>query len=188
VWFAHLTTADDSEVQALYETGAGMAHCPQANARLGSGIAPADKLSRLGGAVSLAVDGAAANEAADMISALYTAFSVHRAAKGAGALDPDTAMSWATSGGARVLGLDAVGLIEVGKSADIVLFDVSNPRYLGQHDPLAGPVISGGQAHVRASFVAGREIVRDGRLPWLDMEQLVADANAVVARLGAAIA
>lgn len=183
VWFAHLVTADESEVRLLYETGAGMAHCPQANARLGSGIAPADMLSKLGGHVSLAVDGAAANEAADMISALYSAFSIHRAAKGAAALDAETALEWATAGGAKILGLDSVGTIQVGKSADIVLYDLTAPRYLGQLDPLIGPIVSAGDANVRHSFVRGREIVRDGKLPWLDMEKLAADAARVTARI-----
>ncbi|MFN3889557.1 MAG: amidohydrolase family protein [Beijerinckiaceae bacterium] len=188
VWFAHLTTMDDSEVRALYETGTGMAHCPQANARLGSGVAPADKLSRLGGNVSLAVDGAAANEAADMASALYAAFTVHRATKGAGAVAADEILRWATAGGAKVLGIDSAGTLEPGKSADITIFDLTNPRYLGQHDCYASPVISGGQAQVRHSFVQGREIVRDGKLPWLDMEQLAADANRIVARMAAQVA
>ena len=85
-----------------------MAHCPQANARLGSGVAPADALHALGGVVSLAVDGAAANEAADMGAALYAAFTLHRATKGAGATRRDRA-DWATAGGARVLGLHAIG-------------------------------------------------------------------------------
>jgi cytosine/adenosine deaminase-related metal-dependent hydrolase len=188
VWFAHLTTMDDSEVRALYETGTGMAHCPQANARLGSGVAPADKLSRMGSNVSLAVDGAAANEAADMVSALYAAFTVHRATKGAGAVAADEILRWGTAGGAKVLGLDAVGTIEPGKSADIAIFELNNPRYLGQHDVIASPVISGGQAQVRHSFVQGREIVRDGKLPWLDMDQLAADANRIVARMAAQVA
>ncbi|MFD2237429.1 amidohydrolase family protein [Aureimonas populi] len=98
VFFAHLVECDASEVALLAETGTGMAHCPQANARLGSGVAPADLLSRQGGRVSLAVDGAAANEAADMASALYAAFTLHRAAKGPGALSVEEAMGWASAG------------------------------------------------------------------------------------------
>lgn len=185
VWFAHLTTCDDSEVRMLFESGTGMAHCPQANARLGSGIAPADKLSALGGHVSLAVDGASANEAADMISAIYTAFSVHRAAKGVSSVSVEDLMSWATLGGAKVLGLEATGSIEPGKSADIVLFDTSAPRFLGQHDQLAGPVISGGQALVRRSYVRGRELVRDGAIAGLDLEELAGKAARVVDRMSA---
>jgi len=183
VWFAHLVTCDPEEVRMLHQSGAGMAHCPQENARLGSGVAPADMLAELGGAVSLAVDGAAGNEAADMITALYSAFTIHRAVKGAGALTAERALSWATAGGARVLGLDATGVIAPGKAADLVLFETHSPRYFGQHDPLIGPIVSGGEPKIRRSYVAGREIVRDGKIPWLDMEKLAADADRVVRRL-----
>ena len=179
VWFAHLVECDEAEVRLLAETGTGMAHCPQANARLGSGIAPADLLHELGGTVSLAVDGAAANEAADMGSALYSAFLLHRAAKGVGAVMPETVLHWATAGGARVLGLDATGSLEPGKAADIAVFDLSEPRCLGQHDQMVSPVISGG-AKVRHSFVAGRTIVENGRIPWLDMAELAEDAKIAV--------
>ena len=186
VWFAHLTTCDDNEVSLLAQTGAGMAHCPQPNARLGSGIAPAAKLSRMGGRVSIGVDGASANEAADMISAIYAAFTVNRAAHGANAVTAEELVSWATRGGADILGFDTLGVIAPGRPADIVLFDLNAPRYFGQHDALIGPFISGGQAHVRRSYVAGREIVRDGKLPWLDMEKLGADAARVVKRMAQA--
>ncbi|MFD2271550.1 amidohydrolase family protein [Undibacterium arcticum] len=48
-----------------------MAHCPQSNARLADGIASAPALDRLGAAVSIGVDGAASNEAADMLSEVH---------------------------------------------------------------------------------------------------------------------
>ena len=183
VWFAHLVEADAAEVRLLAETGTGMAHCPQANARLGSGIAPAEALSRAGGVVSLAVDGAAANEAADMGSALYAAFMLHRAVKGADAVTAEELARWATSGGAAVLGLPAVGTIAPGQAADLVLFDLDAPRWFGAHDVLVAPLVSGGGLRVRRSWVGGREVVRDGALPWLDMEKLRADAARVVAQL-----
>lgn len=183
VWFAHLVEADAEEVALLAETGTGMAHCPQANGRLGSGLAPAPMLSRAGGTVAMAVDGAAANEAADMGSALYAAFMLHRTAGGADAVLVEELMHWATAGGAAVLGLPAIGTLEPGKAADLVLFDLNNPRWFGLHDPLLAPVIGAGQLTVRRAFVAGREIVRDGALPWLDMENLRADAARLTAHL-----
>lgn len=183
VFFAHLVDCDPSEVRVLAETGTGMAHCPQANARLGSGVAPAAALSDFGGNVSLAVDGAAANEAADMISALYAGFTVHRASHGAAAVTAETLLHWATEGGAKVLGLPAIGTIEPGKAADLVLFDISHPRYMGQHDRVIGPIISGGAAEIRHSFVAGKPLVENGTLPWLDLEQLGADAARITRRI-----
>lgn len=183
VWFAHLVKCDADEVALLAETGTGMAHCPQANARLGSGIAPADQLHNLGGNVSLAVDGAAANEAADMVSAMYAAFTHHRAAKSSLDITAETVLQWATSGGAKSLGLDAIGTIEVGKVADIGLFELNSPRYFGQHDRIISPIVSGGEARIRQSFVAGKAVVKNASLDWLDIEQLAHDAQQVVKRM-----
>ena len=41
-------------------------------------------------------------------------------------------------------------------------------------------VISGGDMRVRASFVAGRPLVENGRIPWLDLDALGAEALAAV--------
>ncbi|WP_238365858.1 amidohydrolase family protein [Mesobacterium pallidum] len=184
VWFAHLVEADAAEVALLHETGTGMAHCPQANARLGSGVAPADALQALGGKVGLAVDGAGANEAADMGAAMYAAFSLHRATKGVGATRAETVLHWATQGAASVLGYDKLGVIAPGMAADLVVYDISAPRNLGLHDPALAPVVTGA-AVVRHSFVAGKPVVRDGKLPGCDLGQLAEDAARVVAKLKA---
>ncbi|GAB2186121.1 amidohydrolase family protein [Roseibium sp. LAB1] len=182
VWFAHLVECDRDEVRVLAETGTGMAHCPQANARLGSGIAPADALHHAGGHVSLAVDGAGANEAADMGAALYSAFALHRAAKGVQSVRAETLLNWAAEGGAKVLGFEETGVLHPGMIADIAIFDISAPRNLGLHDPALAPVLTGA-ATLRHSFVGGRQIVRDGTIPGLDLAGLGADARRVTRQL-----
>jgi cytosine/adenosine deaminase-related metal-dependent hydrolase len=176
---------DDDEIRLLAETGTGMAHCPQSNCRLGSGIAPAERLAALGGNVSLAVDGAASNESADMISEMNTAWHIHRAAKGAAALSIEEVVRWGSANGARVLGFEHAGVIAPGKLADIAVFELSHPRYFGLHDPLLGPVAAGGSAHLRHLIIGGRVVVDDGAIPGLDLEQLRYDASRVVARLAA---
>lgn len=185
VWFAHLVKCDAAELDLLAQTGTAMAHCPQANARLGSGIAPAPMFHRRGGIVSLAVDGTGATEAGDMAQAIYSAFTIHRAHGGSDATTAETVLHWATDGGARALGLNGVGTLQIGKAADILLLDLDQPRYFGQHDPAIGPMISAGTFSVRRSFVGGRPIVIDGKVPGLDLEQLRADAFRVVRQLSA---
>ncbi len=44
-WYAHLVKLDASEIDLLAATGTGIAHCPQSNGRLGSGIAPVRELA-----------------------------------------------------------------------------------------------------------------------------------------------
>jgi cytosine/adenosine deaminase-related metal-dependent hydrolase len=89
-------------------------------------------------------------------------------------------MNWATDGGARALGFDGIGTLEIGKAADVVIMGLDHPRYFGQHDLTISPIISGGELHVRHSFVGGKPVVVDGAVPWLDMAQLGADATNVV--------
>jgi cytosine/adenosine deaminase-related metal-dependent hydrolase len=185
VWFAHLVHVDDEEVAMLAETGTGMAHCPQSNCRLGSGIAPAEKIAALGGAVSLAVDGAASNESADMISEMNSAWHTHRATKGAAATTVEDVVRWASAGGARVLGFEDAGVLAPGKLADIAIFDLSHPRYFGLHDPLLGPVAGAGTVHLRHLLVGGRRVVDNGNIPGIDLAKLRHDAARVVSRLAA---
>jgi len=188
VWYAHLVKLDADEIALLGKTRTGIAHCPQSNGRLGSGIAPVRALEAAGAQVSIGVDGAASNEAADMISETHAAWlmararggqdalALHRGGQGEGdaaATTVEDVVRWGTAGGAAVLGLGAVGTLQPGQAADFSLYGLDrDPRYFGLHDPAIGPVASGGTADLRYLFVAGREVVRDGRIPQLDVLEL----------------
>jgi 8-oxoguanine deaminase len=180
VWYAHLVHLNAQEVKRLADTGTGMAHCPQSNCRLGSGVAPAPALMAQGGAVSLAVDGAASNEAADMINEAHTAWMVHRAEHGAAAITAEDVIHVGTAGGARVMRMPGVGTLEVGKAADLAVYSLDHPRYFGLHDVAVGPVVAGGAAHLKAVLVHGKVVVRDNAIPGLDMQELRRDAQALV--------
>lgn len=203
VWFAHLVKLDDDEIALLGQTQTGIAHCPQSNGRLGSGIAPVRALERAGANVSIGVDGAASNEAADMLSEVHAAWlmqrarageaalAVHRGGRGedeaAAAATVEDVVRWATAGGAKVLGMPAIGTLEPGQAADIAIYALDrDPRYFGLHDPAIGPVASGGAAHLKALLVAGREVVRDGAVAGLDMRELASSARSAVRQLVAA--
>lgn len=200
VWFAHLVKLDADEIGLLGATHTGIAHCPQSNGRLASGIAPVRELEAAGATVSIGVDGAASNEAADMLSETHAAWLMQRAKAGEAALahhrggqgENDAAAAatvedvvrWGTAGGASVLGLSAVGTLAVGQAADIAVYRLDrDPRYFGLHDPAVGPVASGGAAHLATLLVGGREIVREGAIPGLDLAELGAQARAAVKKL-----
>ena len=185
VWFAHMVHLDDAELRLCAATGTGIAHCPQSNARLGSGIARIPEALALGVPVSLAVDGAASNEAADMASEAHACWLVHRARPGpfggnAAAMTVEDVVHVGTAGGARVLGLDGTGTLEVGKAADLAVYDLDQPRHFGLHDPAIAPVASGGRPTLRALLVHGRIVVENDAIPGLDMAQLRRDAEAFV--------
>lgn len=192
VWFAHLVKLLPEEIQILGQTKTGVAHCPQSNARLGSGIADLVSLEKAGMTISIGVDGAASNEAADMLSETHAAWLLQRARKGmlakpqyeggmfeggADAASIEDIIRWGTVGGAKVLGLDQVGTIEIGQQADLVLYRLDDPRYLGLHDMAIGPIASGGRAHIKAMFIAGKMVIENDQIPDLDMMELASQAK-----------
>lgn len=198
VWFAHLVKLDAEEIQLLGASGTGIAHCPQSNGRLGSGIADVVAMEAAGMQVSIGVDGAASNEACDMISETHAAWLMQRAKAGerarpcyaggdeeggAHAATVEDVVRWGTAGGARVLGLDAVGSLQVGMAADLAIYRLDQPRYFGLHDPAIGPVVGGGRPTLRALLVGGRLTVDNDQLPDLDLAELGAQARDAVRRL-----
>ena len=199
VFFAHMVHLHEAEMRVLAATGTGISHCPQSNSRLGSGVAPAPALDRMGVPVSIGVDGAASNEAADMISEAHHCWLVHRshagaAARprpaGAGEAGADTStvedvIRWGSANGARVLGFDGVGEIAPGMAADLVVYSLDDPRYFGLHDPAIGPVVAGGRPRVRWMLVDGKVVIEDDQLPGVDMAELAVRSREAVAKLAA---
>ncbi|GIZ50513.1 amidohydrolase family protein [Noviherbaspirillum aridicola] len=201
VWFAHLVKLDEEEIRLLGITGTGVAHCPQSNGRLGSGIAPVRALEDAGVAVSIGVDGAASNEAADMISETHAAWLMQRSrggerAKptyaggreegGAAHASVEDVVRWGTTGGARVLGLDGVAGLRPGACADIAVYSLDDPRYFGLHDVAIAPVASGGRPVLEWLFVGGHVRVERDRIPGLDLAALGAEARQATRELLAA--
>jgi 8-oxoguanine deaminase len=198
VWYAHLVKVDADEIALLAQTGTGVAHCPQSNGRLGSGICPVREMADAGVPVSIGVDGAASNEAADMISEVHMTWLAQRARRGmlaqptyrggsfeggADAASVADVIHWGTAGGAQIMGLDEVGKIAVGYAADIAVYRLDDPRYFGLHDPAIGPVASGGRPSLAALFSAGRQVVVNDQIEGVDLKELGREARDVVREL-----
>src|SRR5581483_11126542 len=96
-------------------------HCPHANLKLGSGIAPVPDMRSRGVNVTLATDGAKANNRLDMFDVMKFASLLHKGATGdPTVLPPQDILDMATRRGAAALDLP-VGAVEVGRKADLVL-------------------------------------------------------------------
>ena len=198
VWFAHLVKLLPEEIQLLGQTKTGIAHCPQSNARLGSGIADLVTLEKAGMNISIGVDGAASNEAADMLSETHATWMLQSARKGmfaqpkydggtfeggADAATVEDVIRWGTQGGAQVLGLSDIGTLEVGQQADLVVYQLDDSRYMGLHDMAIGPVASGGQAQIKHMLIGGKTVIENNHIPNLDMRELAAQAREAVKKL-----
>ena len=105
----------------LASAGAHVAHCPHANLKLGSGVAPVPDMRRRGVNVSLATDGAKANNRLDLFDVMKFASLLHKGVAGdPRLLPPAEILDMATARGAAALDLP-VGAIAPGRKADLML-------------------------------------------------------------------
>jgi len=173
VWYAHGVHFNDAEIARLAETGAGVAHCPGSNMRLGSGIARVVEMRRAGVRVGLAVDGSASNDASHLLGEARLALLLQRVAKGAEAMSVVEALEMATSGGAAVLGRDDIGALAPGKAADLIGIRLDRLEYAGAWlDPLPATLLCA-PVNVELSVIHGRVVVEGGELAGLDLPPLL---------------
>lgn len=183
VWFAHAVHLSPAEVERLAGAGAGVAHCPSSNMRLGSGVAPVARMLAAGVPVGLAVDGSASNDSSHMLAEARQALLLQRVVKGAGALGARTALAMATRLGAAVLGRDDIGALTPDRALDLVGWRLDRLAYAGAgQDPLAALVLCAPQ-NVDLAVVNGQVRVWQGRIQGLDLEGLVARHNEISRRL-----
>src|SRR5918994_2574415 len=70
---AHCVHVDEGEIRTLKDAGAGVAHNPTSNLKLGSGVAPVVKMLALGVPVGIGTDGPASNNDLDMFEEMRLA-------------------------------------------------------------------------------------------------------------------
>ena len=167
VWLAHGIHIGDDEMARLGSAGTGVAHCPSSNARLAAGMCRVTDLRAAGCPVGLGVDGVASNEVgglfAEMRQALYTARLRELRPD---ALMPADVVEMGTLGGARCLGMDDVGSMEVGMRADLAVWPGGD---LGDMVDALTALVLGPDRRVRHLFVEGRAVVADGEVVGTDL-------------------
>jgi cytosine/adenosine deaminase-related metal-dependent hydrolase len=170
VWFAHGIHFSDTELRRLQ--GSGIAHCPSSNMKLNSGICRTSEIVQAGGKLSIAVDGSASNDGSNMWEEVRRAYLLNHLKYGTAGLNAYEILKTATRGGAEVLGRTDTGRLDVGKAADIILFDISGAEYAGCHDFLVSLVCLGNSSLTKMTVVNGKIVVKDGNLLTMDSEEI----------------
>ena len=182
---AHGVQLRAAEIKRLARAGTRLVHCPSANMKLGSGIAPLRAFREHGLVVGLGADGAPCNNRLDafteMRQAALLSCARERDALASSAAD---ALRLATVDGARVLGLeDEIGTLEIGKRADIAVVDISALHHQPGGDALSRLVYAALPSDVRHVVVDGRVLVENAELRTFDEEALIGEATRELCRL-----
>lgn len=168
----HLTAAD---IELMSRKKVRVAHNPGSNMKLASGVAPVPQLLSAGVCVGLGTDGTASNNNLDMLEEVMLAATLHKV----NTLDPlavpaKTAVSMATSDGAKALSLDhSIGKIAVGYQADITLLDTHKLHWYPKNDRISLLTYSARGADVDTVLVDGKILLDKGQFTTIDEERLM---------------
>ncbi|MDO4178310.1 MAG: amidohydrolase [Phascolarctobacterium sp.] len=168
---AHSVHLSDHDLEIMATKKARVAHNPQSNLKLASGIAPVEKMLAKGIIVGLGTDGASSNNNLDMLEETRAAAMLHKATT----FDPlvvpaKKAWEMATVDGAKVLGFENLGLLEAGQIADIVLWDMHKPYWYPRHNKLSQMVYAANSNDADTVLVAGKVVLEAGKLTNFDEE------------------
>jgi 5-methylthioadenosine/S-adenosylhomocysteine deaminase len=190
---AHAVALTDDEVCRLAEAGTSVSFCPSSSLKLAKGATVIGKYPELmsaGVTVALGTDGVSAAGNLNLHRQVHLAAGLFKDAR----RDPSLvgarrALRMATIDGARALHWDdQVGSLEIGKQADLVLFDLKHHEWVPYRDPLQALVWSASPASIAQTWVAGRPLFSNGRVATLDEDGLRQEAReraaAVVRRAG----
>jgi 5-methylthioadenosine/S-adenosylhomocysteine deaminase len=187
---AHCVHVDEGEMRTLKDAGAGVAHNPTSNLKLGSGVAPVARLLELGVPVGIGTDGTASNNDLDMFEEMRLAALVAKGTSG----DPTTvpareALAMATRIGAQAIHLgDLTGSLEPGKRADLIVVDLERthnaPRFRRDPNAVYSQIVYAAKSSdVVDVMCEGRWLMRDHRLLTLDEKELRSAAQDAARRI-----
>ncbi len=169
---AHMVWLDEEEQEAVAQSGTKVAHCPESNLKLGSGIAPVSDYIKKGIKVCLGTDGAASNDNLNMLEEMSTMAKLQKGIK----LDPTAlssaqAMEIATANGFESVGIKA-GRIKEGYDADLIIVDANKPHLQPLYDPTAQLVYSAQAGDIETVIARGKILMENYKVLTIDEEEI----------------
>ena len=175
---AHVVGVEQGEVDAMARTGTKAVMVPTAALKMGQGITSKGMLPEMldqNICVGLGTDAGNNSSLVETMRSMYLITIIFKDARQSTSMVPaETALEMATIQGAKALGLDSqVGSIEVGKKADLVLFDTKRPEWQTLFNPVNNLVYNADGRSVHTVLVDGRVVVEDHKPTFVDEWELI---------------
>ncbi|PWV44470.1 cytosine/adenosine deaminase-related metal-dependent hydrolase [Nocardiopsis sp. L17-MgMaSL7] len=174
-----LTGPNGVDLTRLARAGVSVIHCPLTTFRYGDILETFNDFLAAGVTMALGTD----SFPPDLVRGMDVGLHASRLLHGHGAASLSGYMSAATLGGAAALKRPDLGRLEAGASADLTAFSLDDFRDGVVEDPLRTLVLNGTARNATHTFVAGRPVVTDGRLPGVDLVALRNQAQEVFEEL-----
>ena len=183
---AHALNIDEKDMQIFAEMEVGVAHCPQSYGKLGAYPFPKiDTWVKAGMHVGLGTDGAASNNDLDLFDEMrFASLARKLQAKDGTVLSSRQMLRLVTIEGARALGLgEQIGLLEVGKKADIILVDFQQPHFYPLHNIPSHLVYCASGRDVDTVIVDGKILMQDREFKTLDIKEVLLHAQQIFQKM-----
>ena len=177
VCLAHVLGIDDAEIDLMARTGTTAAMCPVTAAKGARGVYQHGRLPELvakGVKVALGCDSPNNSNHLDILRAANMASIQYKDARQDMKVIPaETALELATLTGAQALGVgDEIGSLEVGKKADVLLFDTQRPEWQALFNPVNNLVYNADGRSLHTVIIDGRVVVDAYRQSFVDEPRL----------------
>ena len=172
----HAVWLNPEELAMIADAGATVQHNAWSNLMLGSGVQPVRRVLEAGINLSMGADGCASTVTCNMLNVVGTAAALSkiRGNDYTRWLTAAEALRAATIGGATALGLGgSLGQVAVGMLADLVVYRLDTPAFTPLGDPVRQLVYAERGASIDAVMVAGRLLMRGGRITQFDETALL---------------
>ena len=193
----HCVHVDDEDIGRLLDNDVRIAICPRSNAKLGCGVSPLVKFLDRGLTVGLGTNSPAAAGMTDMLAEMRFTLLLERGISGeryeAGDgedtfLSAKQMLHLATLGGAKAIGMDdELGSIDVGKRADLAVYDLTSSVLQESASPNARFVHGASRGDLMMTMIDGAPVYRrdKGFLNDVDFDRLTARAVEIRSKLRA---
>lgn len=175
---AHCNWLDDDDIRIVAERGANIAHNIVSNLKLGSGIMPFRKMMKNGVHLALGTDGTSSNDSQNILEVMKTAALVHKVPNPDYDMWPDSQeiLDIAAPGGARsVMRETEIGSLEVGKSADLLIFDLTTPAFTPLNNIQNQLVYCENGSSLTDVYIDGAPVMQDKKILTVDTKALLAE-------------
>ena len=172
---AHCIWVSGDEINLMREFEVNVLHCPTANLKLGSGIAPVPEYFEQGILTALGSDGAPCNNNMDIFREMRLAALIQKPKYGPESMPSRDVLAMATINGAKVLNLDQMtGSIECGKCADLTFIKNDQVHSIPYENIYSKLVYSAGSMDVEDVMINGKWVYKDRHLLY-ENERLLAE-------------
>jgi len=186
---AHSIWLSDRDLSLYERHDVAVAHCPQSNAKLASGVAPLVEFLSRGIRVGLGTDGPASNNDLDLWEEMRLAAMLARIReRDPAALPAASALDLITRGAGLALGRPDLGVLAPGGKADMIAVSLDDPVFVPLLDDamlIEHLVWSASSRLVTDVWVAGRQVVAAGECLTVDVEEAAVEVERRARRLAA---